>query len=113
MKAYSQDLRDRVVLRYNTGKYKITELAKLFNICRQTISAWVLRYKETGDYSSKQHIQTGRKPRFTEKEKVLEFLLTNPDSEGVGIRDRVMVGLPMSTVYDTLRRMKITYKKRA
>ena len=58
-------------------------------------------------------MQTGRKPRFTEKDKVLEFLSTNPDSEGVDIRDGVMPGLPMSTVYDTLRRMKITYKKRA
>ena len=113
MKAYSQDLRGKVVLKYDTGKYKIAELAKLFNICRQTISTWLVRYKETGDYSSKQYIQTGIKPRFTNKEKVLEFLLANPDSEGVDIRDGVMVGLSMSTVYNTLRRMKITYKKRA
>lgn len=113
MKAYSQDLRDRVISTYKTGQYKITELAKLFNICRQTISTWIARYKHNGDYSSKQHIQTGQKPRFTDKEKVLEFLLTNPDSEALDIRDRVMLGLPMSTVYGTLRRMNITYKKRA
>ena len=113
MKAYSQDLRDRVISAYKTGKYKITELSELFSICRQTISTWVASYNHNGDYSSKQHIQTGRKPRFTNKEKVLEFLSNNPDSDGHDIRDRVMLGLPMSTVYDTLKRMKITYKKRA
>ena len=74
MKAYSQDLRGKVVLKYDTGKYKIAELAKLFNICRQTISTWVVRYKETGDYSSKQHIQTGIKPRFTNKRKGVRIL---------------------------------------
>lgn len=113
MKAYSQDLRDRVISAYKTGKYKITELAESFSICRQTISTWVARYNLNGDYSSKQHIQTGRKPRFTDKEKLLEFLSNNPDSNGHDIRDRVMLGLPMTTVYDTLKRMKITYKKRA
>ena len=113
MKAYSQDLRDRVISAYKTGRYKITELAKLFSMCRQTISTWVARYKHNGDYSSKQHIQTGQKPRFTDKEKLLEFLSNNPDSDGHDIRDVVMLGLPMTTVYDTLKRMKITYKKRA
>jgi hypothetical protein len=44
---------------------------------------------------------------------ILEFLTNNPDSQGIDIRDSVAPDIPMSTFYDTLHRMNITYKKRA
>jgi len=113
MKAYSQDLRDRVIELYKTKKYTKTALTKIFKLSYQTVFDWIKRYNESGEYSSKQHIQSGRKPRFTDKKRVLEFLSANPDSEGIDIRNEVAPELPMSTFYDTLSRMKITYKKRA
>ena len=79
---------------------------------RHTISRWIRRYTANGDYSSRQHLQSGRKAKFADKEKVIDFLASNPDSRGIDIRDGVAPGLAMSTFYDTLRRMKITYKKR-
>ena len=113
MRAYSQDLRDRVISHYKTGQYKIVGLAKLFHIGRQTISAWISRYKENGDYSSRQHIQKGRAIKFNDRDKVLKHLSENQNSDGKTIRDSVAPGLAMSTFYDSLSRMKITYKKRA
>ena len=107
MKAYSQDLRDRVIELYKTKKYTKTELTKIFKLSYQTVFDWIKRY------SSRQHVQIGRKPRFTDKKKILEFLTDNPDSQGIDIRDSVAPGIPMSTFYDTLHRMEITYKKRA
>jgi len=113
MKAYSQDLGDRVIELYKTKKYTKTELTKIFKLSYQTVFEWIKRYKELNDYSSKQHIQQGRKARFTDKKRVLEFLAQNPDSQGIDIRDMVAPDIPMSTFYDTLRGMGITYKKRA
>jgi len=113
MKAYSQDLRDRVIELYKTKKYTKTELTKIFKLSYQTVFDWIKRYKDSNDYSSKQHIQAGRKPRFTDKKSILEFLINNPDSQGIDIRDSVASEIPMSTFYDTLKRMDITYKKRA
>jgi transposase len=113
MKAYSQDLRDRVIDLYERYKYTKTALSKLFKLDRHTISDWIKRYKETGDYSSKQHCQTGRQIRFGDKEKVLAYLAEHPDAEGIDIRNCLAPNLPMSTFYDALSRMKITYKKRA
>jgi len=113
MKAYSQDLRDRVIELYKTKKYTKTALTKIFKLSYQTVFDWIKRYNESGDYSSKQHIQSGRKPRFTDKKKVLEFLSINPDSQAIEIRNSVAKSIPMSTFYDTLSRMDITYKKRA
>ena len=111
MKAYSQDLRDRVIALYKTKKYTKTELTKIFKLSYQTVFEWIKRYEESNDYSSKQHIQLGRKARFTDKKRVLEFLAQNPDSQGLDIRDALAPEIPMSTFYDTLRRMRITYKK--
>jgi isfu1 transposase len=112
MKAYSQDLRDRVISLYNTGEFSKRAIAKLLKLAYQTVFEWIKRYKKTGDYKSKQHCQTGRKPRFSDKDSVLKFLADNPDSEGVDIRNALAPSLPMSTFYDTLHRMNITYKKR-
>ena len=113
MRAYSQDLRDRVISHYNTGKYQIKDLAKMFDMTRQTIASWVKRYKETGDYSSRQHLSKGREIRFNDSAKVLEYLETNPNADGITIRDNVASDLPMSTFYDALARMGITYKKKS
>jgi isfu1 transposase len=113
MRAYSEDLRDRVIDLYKTSKYRIKAISELLGIERHTISSWIRRYKKNGDYSSRQHIQSGRKAKFEDKEKIVKFLATNPDSQAIDIRDAVAPGLAMSTFYHTLHRMKITYKKRA
>jgi isfu1 transposase len=112
MKAYSQDLRDRVISLYKSGEFSKRAIAKLLKLAYQTVFEWIKRYKQTGDYKSRQHCQVGRKPRFIDKESVLKFLIDNPDSDGVDIRDSLAAELPMSTFYDTLPRMNITYKKR-
>ena len=113
MKAYSQDLRDRAIDLYVNMNYSKGKISKLLKIGCQTLYDWIKRYKETGDYSSKQHLVKGRKARFTDKEIILDYIKNNPDSDGIQIRDAIAPDLPMSTFYDTLRRLKITYKKRA
>ncbi len=113
MRAYSQDLRDRVIESYKTGKYSKRWLSKFFKLAYQTVFDWVKKYEQTGEYQSRQHCQTGRQARFADREKVLEFLSRNPDAQGIDMRHSLAPELPMSTFYDTLKRMKVTYKKRA
>ena len=85
----------------------------MIDITRQTIASWIKRYKETGDYSSKQHLSKGREVRFNGRARVLEYLETNANADGVAVRDNITSDLPMSIFYDALVRMSITYKKRA
>ncbi len=113
MKAYSQDLRERVIDLYITGLYTRKEIAKMLKLARDTVCTWVRRHIDTGDFSSKQHCQTGRVRRFDDKEKVLQYLTQNPDATGLEMRDAIAPGIPDSTFYDSLVRMNITYKKRA
>ena len=42
-KAYSQDLRDRVIMTYDTGVKKISSLSILFKISVNTIRIWINR----------------------------------------------------------------------
>ena len=79
----------------------------------QTIASWIKRYKETGDYSSKEHLSKARETRFNDRIKVLEYLETNANAGGVAIRDNITADLPMSIFYDALAHMGITYKNRA
>ena len=88
MRAYSQDLRDRVIDLHKTSKYRIKAISTLLGIERHTISSWIRRYQKDGDYSSKQNLQNGRKAKFTDKEKIVEFLIANPDSQGTPVRDK-------------------------
>ena len=112
MRAYSQDLRDKVIDKYKEGKMNKMAISKLFGICYETLRDWIKRYEKDGDYSSKQGVGCGGVIRFTDKDKILEYLKSNPDVNGIELRDAVAPDLPMSTFYDTLARMEITYKKK-
>lgn len=113
MRAYSQDLRDKVINKYKEGTMTITAISKLFGVCYESVRDWVKRYKKDGSYSSKQGVLCGRAPRFTDKDKILEYLKSFPDASGIDIRDALAQNLPMSTFYDTLARLEITYKKKS
>ena len=77
------------------------------------VGQYTWRITRGGDYSSKQGVGCGRAVRFTEKGKVLKYLESNPDSNGIEIRDALAAELPMSTFYDTLKRLGISYKKKS
>jgi transposase len=113
MKAYSQDLRDRVIITYKEGKTSLKTITTTFKICMDTAKDWIKRFEITGDYSSRQSSVHGRRPRFTDKEAILKFIKDNPDADGITIRDAVAPAIPMSTFYDTLKRMEITFKKKS
>ena len=116
MRAYSQDLRERVITTYNRKEINTSLIANLYKIHRVTVSRWVKQYKETGSYASKQGVDCGRKhrfTRFTDKQAILNYLNDHPNANRIEIRDAVASDIPMNTFYDTLSRMKVTYKKRA
>jgi transposase len=113
MKSYSQDLRNCAIDLYFNKSFTRSDISSTLNVSYQTICNWIIRYKETGNCSSNQHLNPGRSHRFTDKSSILKYLEANPDADGIQIRDAVAPELPMSTFYDTLHRMQITYKKRA
>ena len=113
MKAYSQDLRDLVIKTYKDGKNNKSQIARLFVLCYDTVCDWIKRYETTGNYESKQGVDCGRKPKYNDKQSILNYIKDNPDASGIEIRNALVPTLGMSTFYLTLDRLGITYKKRA
>ena len=85
MKAYSLDLRDRVIATYKEGRLNKTEISILFKVSYDTVLDWIKRYIATGDYSSKQGSGCGRAMRFNDKNAILKFIEENPDANGIDI----------------------------
>ena len=77
MKAYSLDLRDRVIATYKEGRLNKTEISILFKVSYDTVLDWIKRYIATGDYSSKQGSGCGRAMRFNDKNAILKFIEEN------------------------------------
>ncbi len=73
MKAYSQDLRDRVIALYKTKKYTKTELTKIFKLSYKTVFEWIKRYEESNDYSSKQHIANTERQQIIYIEEIIDY----------------------------------------
>ena len=111
MKAYDQDLRDKVIYLFDSGM-KRKQIAKLLSIHYETIKSWIRRYLATGDYSSRQHLNKGVPRKFDDKKAVLSYLQSNPNALAAEMRDALAPGLALNTFRDALSRMKITYKKR-
>jgi transposase len=49
-KAYSYDLRQKVIKAIELDGWKKSETAEMFQISRNTIDLWLKRKQETGDY---------------------------------------------------------------
>src|SRR6266702_2681568 len=60
MKAYSQDLRERVLRAVDQG-YQRADIIKLFGVSRATIKRYLKRRAETGEVKAKSH--PGRPPK--------------------------------------------------
>jgi transposase len=111
MKAYSQDLRDRVILTYESGEHNKSKISRIFKVGYDAVCEWIDRYKKTGDYRSKQGVNYGRVAKYNDKQAILDFLEKSPDANGIQIRDELIPEMHINTFYDTLKCLKITYKK--
>lgn len=74
-KAYSEDLRKRVVEAADQGM-SYRAVAKKFDIAANTVNNWHTRYQKEGHYKEKPRL--GKKPRLTRAE-FEDYVDNNPD----------------------------------
>ena len=114
-KAYSIDLREKIIESYEKKEGSMRKIAKRFKVSKKFVFTLIKRFKETGNIKPK--ISKGRKPAINgEGEKFIQELLTKqPDL----ILDEISVEynkifeptVTRSTIDRTLKRMNITRKK--
>lgn len=108
MKAYSMDLRQRVIDDCDAG-VGTAAVARKYRVS----PAWVRRLKqhrrERGDIVPR---RGGHRPRVVDRERLAQLVAEQPDATLVELRDRLGVSCGLSTICVALGQLKLTFKKR-
>ena len=112
MKAYSQDLRDRVVRAVDRGGQTQQQIAERFGVSTAWIKKLLKRRRETGSIAPKPH-GGGMPAKYRGKalERLKEALAAQPDASLEELRDRTRVPASIMAVFRALERLGVHRKK--
>ena len=114
---YSTDLRNKIILSINGGKTK-SQTARLFTVSTSFVSSLWKQYKETGSVQPKQ-VGGYRQPKITKEglDHLKEWIFNNPsltlDELSQHYEVHFNTSISRSTIDTTLKKNKITFKKKA
>lgn len=105
-KAYSQDLRERVIKSYESGMSK-QEIINIFIIGLDTLNRWIRKYKETGSVAPYKRTKY-RAKKFSD-EALLEHVMKNPSAT---LEERaIFFSVKHQSIYTRMKALGITRKK--
>jgi transposase len=108
MRAYSMDLRKRVLADSDAG-LPTKQVAEKYGVSRTWVRWLKQRRRETGKIEP--GVPTGR-PRKIDREKLAALVKAYPDATLVELRDRLGVECAPTAIWMALDAMKITFKKK-
>src|SRR5438067_2293832 len=113
MRAYSNDLRERIVAAVERGGHTLRELATLFQVDVSVIVRLRQRQRQTGSVAPKPH-GGGRPLKLDDaaEARLLELVREQPDATLAELRERLGVACGLTTLHRALRRHRITRKKK-
>jgi transposase len=115
MKAYSMDLRKRVLAAYDSGKYTLQEVARQFEVTTRWIQQLRQRRQREGTIAPYPQNQ-GRKPAFRGKllDALNEYVKYHPDATLEEIQEHFagQVTCSLVAIHYTLKRLGWRYKKK-
>jgi transposase len=110
MAAISMDLRIRIFEARMAGESTV-EVAERFEVSAAFVRRLLQRHRETGSLAAKASPR-GPKPRLSEhRQELLELNTQHPDLTAAEVRDRLQLPVSVNTVWRTLRRLGLTFKK--
>jgi transposase len=116
MRAYSLDLRQKVVAAVERGDSAIEEVASTFGVGQTFVKKMLRQHRETGDLSPRPH-GGGQTHRLSDKHLKLlrREVESNPDKTAAALRDhlaeRASVSVSRPTVTRALLRLGLSRKK--
>jgi transposase len=113
MRAYSNDLRERIVTAVGRGDHSLRELAHLFSVSLTFIVRLLQRQRQSGSVQPRPHAG-GPPPKLTEADqaRLLQLVREQPDATLAELRTRLGVACSLTTIFRALRRHRITRKKK-
>ena len=112
MRAYSLDLRERVLLDRDAGISKAA-VARKYRVSTRWIFKLEKQRETTGDIAPcRSH--AGPKRKLAEHtERLLQLVEEQPDATLRELRDRLGVPVSLATIWNTLQALGVTFKKGA
>lgn len=112
MRAYSMDLRTRVLAECDSGM-GTGEAAETFGVSEAWVRRLKQRRRQTGEVAPRVG-RPGPAPALTgEHDRLRAAVRADPDRTAAEYRDRLGVGVSAVTVWRALRRLGLTHKKSA
>lgn len=112
-KAYSYDLRQKVIRAIKLDGMKKSEAAQVFQISRNTIDLWLRRQAKTGDYQPNSTRPHRTSDKITDWEKFARFAKQHGDKTQAQMAALWQDQISARTISRALRRLGLTRKKRA
>ncbi|KGF72000.1 transcriptional regulator, partial [Neosynechococcus sphagnicola sy1] len=117
MKAYSVDLRQKIIDTYNSESISQRKLAKRFRVALSFIYKLLKQYRQSGDIAPKvRTLQTPTKLNEPQLQVLKQLVEANNDATLEELRDQLEqatgVRIGRSTTARMLQRLQITLKKR-
>jgi transposase len=114
MRAYSLDLRQRVLKAYDEGKWTVGQVAERFKVGEW----WVYKLKRQRKAGGGIGPRKGKvgQPRRLGPEQInllTQYVDKHPDATLEHIHEKIAVTCTMVTIHNTLRRLGYRYKKNA
>jgi transposase len=110
-KAYSMDLRERVVAACEAGE-SAREVAERFAVSASFIEKLKRRRAQTGGLAPKPHAG-GQPPRLAaQDDRLRDPLRHHPDTTLAELRDHLALPVALSTLWYHLQRLGLTFKKK-
>ena len=113
MKAYSQDLRERVARACDEGRGTRRQIADLFGVSTAWIRRLLQRRRQTGSFAAKPHAG-GPAPKMTpdRRERLLVLVSEQPDATLAELRDRLGAPVHLTTVFRARNRLRWAVTKK-
>ncbi len=113
MRAYSNDLRERVVAAVERGEHSLRELARLFGVSLSFIVRLLQRQRQAGAVEPRPHAG-GRAPIFADADlaRLRRLVRERPDATLAELREALGVPCSLATVFRALRRQRLTRKRK-
>jgi transposase len=112
MKAYSQDLRERVVRACDEGRGTRQQTADLFGVSTAWIRRLLQRRRQTGSFAAKPHAGGAVKMTPDRRDRLLVLVSEQPDATLAELHDRLAAPVHLSTLARALLRLQLTVKKK-
>ena len=107
MRAYSMDLRERVLADCDAGQ-TTKPVAERYGVSRTWVRSLKQRRRETGEIAPR---KGGNRKRKIDRARLAGLVRDDPDATLAELRERLAIRCALSSIWTVLRDLKLTFKK--